>query len=95
MDLVKTLTWAEMLAFTALGVWMSAAVWQSARGRGRLYDSNRFLTAWFSFLLAYRDLRVLFLNDVPEAKVVMLVVGLVLCAFAGVAARAYGRGERL
>ncbi|MHA0335847.1 hypothetical protein [Sphingomonas aquatilis] len=85
----------EMLAYTALAMWMGWAVWKSSRGDKRYGDTARLVILSFSLLLIYRDWRILFADDSPEAKIVMAVLGISLAAFTALAAKAYGRGRRL
>lgn len=93
--MVTVLLWTEIAAFSALFVWMAAAVWQSSRGDRRMGDTARLVIASFSALLIYRDWRILYVDNSDEAKVVMACLGLALCGFTAMAAKAYGRGAQL
>lgn len=92
---VKPLLYLEMLAYGMLALWMMAIVWKSSRGDHRTGDTGALIVGSFASLLVYRDWRILYVDDSPEAKVIMCALGICLCIFTGLAAKAYGRGGRI
>jgi len=85
----------EIMAYTVLSVWMAYSLWRSSRGDRRVGDTARLIVLSFSLLLIYRDWRIMYVDDSQEAKAVMVILGLSLCAFTAFSAKAYGRGARI
>lgn len=85
----------EMVVFAALGAWMLSSVWKASRGDHRMGDPARLVVASFCVLIIYRDWRILYVDNNPEAKVVMCVLGIALAAYTATVAKGYGRGSRI
>jgi len=85
----------EIAAFSALSIWMAYSLWRSSRGDRRVGDTARLVVLSFSLLLIYRDWRIIYVDDSVEAKAIMVILGLSLCAFTAFTAKAYGRGARI
>lgn len=93
--LVVYALYAEIAAFSALSIWMAYSLWRSSRGDKRVGDTARLVVLSFSMLLIYRDWRMIYADDNVEAKAIMVILGLSLCAFTAFTAKAYGRGARI
>jgi hypothetical protein len=86
----------EIGCFTLLAGWMAyGAVYRSSRGDRRFGDPARLVIMLFSLLLIYRDARIMYMDGSTDAKLVMPILGIAVCAFTALAARAYGRGARI
>lgn len=85
----------EIAAYTMLAVWMAYSLWRSSRGDRRVGDTARLIVLSFSLLLIYRDWRIIYVDYSQEAKAIMVILGLSLCAFTAFSAKAYGRGARI
>jgi len=92
---VVTVLRLEIAAYLALMAWMLVAVWKASRGDHRTGDPARLVIASFCALLVYRDLRILYVDDNSEAKVVMCVLGIALAIYTALVAKGYGRGRRI